>query len=55
VRAMCKSGQLSVLSFNEGLPTKLAYIPTQVVPHESAYPGCVHFNRRSWQYTVLQG
>lgn len=39
VRAMCKSGQLPVLSFSEGLPTKLAYIPTHVVPHESAYPG----------------
>lgn len=39
VRAMCKSGQLPVLSFSEGQPTKLGYIPTHVVPHESAYPG----------------
>lgn len=39
VRAMCKSGRLPVLSFSEGQPTKLGYIPTHVVPHESAYPG----------------
>ncbi|EFN53770.1 hypothetical protein CHLNCDRAFT_136410 [Chlorella variabilis] len=39
VRAMCKSGRLPVLSFSEGLPTKLGLFPTQVVPHESAYPG----------------
>lgn len=43
VRGMCKSGQLPVLSFSEGLPTKLAYIPTHVVPHESAYPGYGEF------------
>jgi hypothetical protein len=39
VRAMCKSGRLPVLSFSEGLPTRLGYIPTHVVPHESAFPG----------------
>ena len=41
LRSLCKSGQLAVLSFSEGLPTRLAYIPTHVVPHESAYPGWV--------------
>jgi hypothetical protein len=36
---MCKSGRLPVLSFSEGQPMRLGYIPTHVVPHESAYPG----------------
>lgn len=40
VRALCKSGRLPVLSFSEGLPTRFGgYIPAQVVPPESAYPG----------------
>ena len=33
------SGGLSVLSFSEGRPTRLSYLTTTIVPHESAYPG----------------
>lgn len=39
IKDLCKRGKISVLSFSEGLPTKLSYVSTHVVPHESAYPG----------------
>jgi pimeloyl-ACP methyl ester carboxylesterase len=40
IRGLCKRDKLRVLSFSEGLPTKLSYkVYTHVVPHESAYPG----------------
>jgi hypothetical protein len=39
IRDLCKRDKLRVLSFSEGLPTKLSYVYTHVVPHESAYPG----------------
>jgi hypothetical protein len=39
VRGMSKAGALAVLSFSEGKPTRLSYVSTQIVPHESAYPG----------------
>ena len=32
-----------MLSFSEGLPTQLSYVSTQIVPHESAYPGYGEF------------
>lgn len=40
---MAKKGKLSVLSFSEGKATKLSYVSTQIVPHESAYPGYGEF------------
>jgi len=43
IRDMCRRGRLQVLSFSEGLPTKLSYVSTHIVPHESAYPGYGEF------------
>ena len=43
IRNMCRRGKLQVLSFSEGLPTKLSYVSTHIVPHESAYPGYGEF------------
>lgn len=43
IRDMCRRGKLRILSFSEGLPTKLSYLSTQIVPHESAYPGYGEF------------
>ena len=39
VRALSKAGRLPVLSFSEGLPTKIGPVETLVVPIESAFPG----------------
>ena len=38
-QAMYKSGRLPVLSFSEGLQTRLGYMKASIVPHESAFPG----------------
>jgi len=44
IRGLCKRDKLRVLSFSEGMPTKLSYrVYTHVVPHESAYPGYGEF------------
>ena len=44
IRRLCKRDKLRVLSFSEGLPTKLSYkVYTHIVPHESAYPGYGEF------------
>jgi hypothetical protein len=34
-----KQGQLRVLSFSEGVPTKIIALKMLIVPPESAYPG----------------
>jgi hypothetical protein len=43
IRDLCRRDKLRVLSFSEGLPTKLSYVSTHIVPHESAYPGYGEF------------
>lgn len=43
IRDLCRRDKLNVLSFSEGLPTKLSYLSTHIVPHESAYPGYGEF------------
>jgi hypothetical protein len=44
LKAMSKSGDLKVLSFGEGQPTRVSYIlSAHIVPHESAFPGYGEF------------
>ena len=44
VRGMFKRGALDVLSFGEGMPMRVAYLKTLVVPLESSYPGYGEFH-----------
>lgn len=43
LKAMSKSGDLKVLSFGEGQPTRVSYLSAHIVPHESAFPGYGEF------------